>query len=160
MTTKTKPINNPKTEVHIRWIIRRDMPEVLDIESRLNPYPWEEDDFIRHLRQRNTIGMVAEKHDEVIGFLIYELHKNHIDVLKLAVDPDRRKESIGSQLSRKIIGKLTPQRRRRALITLRKSNLSGQLFLKSCGWFATKFLQGWYDDSGEDGYVMEHWFQG
>ena len=46
--------------VHIRWMIRRDMPEVLGIENSSFEFSWSEDDFIRCLRQRNCIGMVAE----------------------------------------------------------------------------------------------------
>ena len=38
--------------VHIRWMIRRDMPEVLQIEAASFEFPWLEDDFIRCLRQR------------------------------------------------------------------------------------------------------------
>ena len=45
---------------HIRWMIRRDMPDVLGIESNCFEFSWTEDDFIRCLRQRNCIGMVAE----------------------------------------------------------------------------------------------------
>ena len=41
---------------HIRWMIRRDMPEVLAIEAASFEFPWLEDDFIRCLRQRNCIG--------------------------------------------------------------------------------------------------------
>ena len=49
-----------QVRVHIRWMIRRDMPEVLDIENQAFEFPWTEEDFIRCLRQRNCIGMVAE----------------------------------------------------------------------------------------------------
>ena len=68
--------------VHIRWMIRRDMPEVLDIENRSFEFPWSEEEFIRCLRQRNCIGMVAEHEQHVVGFMIYELHKNrhHIGI--------------------------------------------------------------------------------
>ena len=64
--------------VHIRWMIRRDMPEVLDIESRSFDGPWSEEDFMRSLRQRNCIGMVAEHDDCIVGFMIYELHKTRM----------------------------------------------------------------------------------
>ena len=37
-------------KVHIRWMIRRDMPEVLDVENDGFEFPWSEDDFIRCLR--------------------------------------------------------------------------------------------------------------
>ena len=59
--------------VHIRWMIRRDMPEVLEIEQSSFEFPWTEEDFIRCLRQRNCIGMVAEYDEKVVGFMIYEL---------------------------------------------------------------------------------------
>lgn len=46
------------TTAHIRWMIRRDMPEVLHIEESGYAYPWGEEDFLTILRQRNCIGMV------------------------------------------------------------------------------------------------------
>ncbi len=73
--------------VHIRWMIRRDMPEVLAIENRSFEFPWSDEDFIRCLRQRNCIGMVAEYDERVVGFMIYELHKNRLHVLNFAVRP-------------------------------------------------------------------------
>ena len=80
-------IDPTTTCVHIRWMIRRDMPSVLDIESRCFEFAWSEDDFIRCLRQRNCIGMVAEEDNQVVGFMIYELHKNRLHILNFAVDP-------------------------------------------------------------------------
>jgi ribosomal-protein-alanine N-acetyltransferase len=57
--------------VHIRWMIRRDMPEVLHTEQGAFEYAWTEEDFLRCLRQRNCIGMVAEQGEKVVGFMIY-----------------------------------------------------------------------------------------
>ena len=39
--------------VHIRWMIRRDMPEVLEAEQQSFDYSWTEEDFLRCLPQRN-----------------------------------------------------------------------------------------------------------
>ena len=77
--------------VHIRWMIRRDMPEVLEIERASFEFPWFEEDFIRCLRQRNCIGMVAEHAERVVGFMIYELHKTRLHILNFAVAPDVRR---------------------------------------------------------------------
>ena len=71
--------------VHIRWMIRRDMPEVLAIEEQSFEYPWSEEDFVRCLRQRNCIGLVAEHNERVVGFIIYELHKSRLHILNFAV---------------------------------------------------------------------------
>ncbi len=45
------PQSEPTTCVHIRWMIRRDMAAVLEIENQSFEYAWSEDDFIRCLRQ-------------------------------------------------------------------------------------------------------------
>lgn len=42
----------------IRWLIRRDMPEVMEIEKRSYEFPWTEEEFLTCLRQRNCIGTV------------------------------------------------------------------------------------------------------
>lgn len=48
-----------RTKVNIRWMIRRDLPEVFRVEQESFDYPWSEDDFLRCMRQRNCIGMVS-----------------------------------------------------------------------------------------------------
>ena len=83
--------------VHIRWMIRRDMPEVLEIEERSFEFPWTEEDFIRCLRQRNCIGMVAEHDERVVGFMIYELHKTRLHLLNFCVHRDLRRRGVGTQ---------------------------------------------------------------
>ncbi|MDB4650650.1 ribosomal protein S18-alanine N-acetyltransferase [Pirellulaceae bacterium] len=144
--------------VHIRWMIRRDMPEVLQIEAASFEFPWLEDDFIRCLRQRNCIGMVAEYDDRVVGFMIYELHKNQLRVLNFAVRPDIRRGGIGEQMIQKLIGKLTPQRRNRIILEVRETNLSAQLFFQRAGFRAVSVLRDYYDDTTEDAYVMQYRF--
>ena len=89
--------NQTSVCVHIRWMIRRDMPAVLGIENSCFEFAWNEDDFIRCLRQRNCIGMVAEEDDQVVGFMIYELHKNRLHILNFAVHADHRRSGVGTQ---------------------------------------------------------------
>ncbi|MEK6831121.1 MAG: hypothetical protein AABX77_03775 [Nanoarchaeota archaeon] len=40
---------------HIRWMIRRDMPHILNIEQKSYKFLWNEGDFLSYLRQRNCI---------------------------------------------------------------------------------------------------------
>src|SRR5277367_6823709 len=99
--------------VHIRWMIRRDMPEVLQIEQESFDYSWTEEDFLRCLRQRNCIGMVAEQGERVVGFMIYELHKAKLHILNFAVHPGWRRQGVGAQMVGKLISKLSSHRRTR-----------------------------------------------
>jgi len=142
--------------VHIRWMIRRDMSEVLAAEGASFEFPWLEDDFIRCLRQRNCIGMVAEYEEQVVGFMIYELHKTRIHVLNFAVAPHFRRKGVGSQMLAKLIGKLSAQRRSRIVLEVRETNLAAQLFFRSNGFRAVSVLHSYYDDTPEDAYVMQY----
>jgi ribosomal-protein-alanine N-acetyltransferase len=145
-----------EVRVHIRWMIRRDMPEVLAIESESFEFPWLEEDFIRSLRQRNCIGMVAEHDDRVVGFMIYELCKTRIHVLNLAVASDYRRRGVGTQMVSKLIGKLSAQRRTRIVLEVRETNLAAQLFFRSGQFRAVSVLRSFYEDTPEDAYLMQY----
>ena len=142
--------------VHIRWMIRRDMAEVLEIENHSFEFPWSEEDFIRCLRQRNCIGMVSEYDERVVGFMIYELHKSRLHVLNFAAHPSFRRRGVGEQMIGKLIGKLSHQRRSRILLEVRETNLEAQLFFRSEGFRAISVLRDFYEDTVEDAYLMEY----
>jgi len=144
------------SEFHIRWLIRRDMPEVLDIERNMFEFVWSEDDFIRCLRQRNCIGMCADLDDKLVGYMIYELHKRRLHLLNLAVHPDYTRQKIGTKMIEKLQNKLNSGKRERIMLELREKNLVGQLFFKSLGFLATGVLKDFYNDTTEDAYRMEY----
>jgi ribosomal-protein-alanine N-acetyltransferase len=146
--------------VHIRWMIRRDMPEVLLTEKKSFEYAWTEEDFLRCLRQRNCIGMVAEQNEKVVGFMIYELHKTKLHILNFAVQPNFRRTGLGSQMVAKLVSKLSSHRRTRITLEIRETNLSAQLFFRSLGFRALRVLRNYYEDSGEDAFLMQYQMDG
>ena len=88
------------------------MPDVLDIDSRSHDQSWGEEKFLETLRRRNTIGLVAfDGNLDVIGFAVYELLKDRIDILRLAVHPLYRREGVGTEMVTKLMSKVFHQRR-------------------------------------------------
>jgi [ribosomal protein S18]-alanine N-acetyltransferase len=152
----TVPSSPAQTRVHIRWMIRRDMPEVLSIEHAGFEYPWCEEEFLRVLRQRNCIGMVAEHGERIVGFMIYELHRNKIHVLDFATHAEFRRRGVGRQMVAKLVGKLSNQRRNRISLYVRETNLHAQLFFKVVGFRAMEVMREHYADTGEDAYSMQY----
>lgn len=142
--------------VHIRWMIRRDMPEVLQIEQESYDYPWSEEDFLRCLRQRNCIGMVAELGEKVVGFMIYELHKAKLHILNFAVDPAHRRRGIGVQMVQKLVSKLSSHRRTRITLEVRETNLGAQVFFRQSNFRAVRVIRESFEDTGEDAYLMHY----
>jgi len=154
----TVPTSKAQVRVHIRWMIRRDMPEVLAIEHAGFEFPWCEEEFLRVLRQRNCIGMVAELGERVVGFMIYELHKNRLNVLDFAVHPEFRRQAIGRQMVDKLVGKLSSHRRTRIVSHVRETNLAAQLFFRIQGFRATEVVREHFQDTGEDAFLMNYLF--
>lgn len=130
----------------IRWLIRRDLREVLSIEQEAFPFPWTEDDFIRELRQRQKIALVVEYKQRIIAYCIYHLRPTYIDVLNFAVRHDFRRQGVGSLLADRIHGKLG-NRRTRVVVRVSDFNLGAQLFWSACGFHAVGvergFFEGW-----------------
>jgi ribosomal-protein-alanine N-acetyltransferase len=163
----------PPIAARIRWMIRGDMEEVLDIERACFEFPWFEEDFIRALRERNCIGMVADEHRpgcsiagghyectchwrSVVGYMIYELHKTRLHVLNFAVDPVCHRRGVGRSMVQKLTGKLSTQRRTFIDAKVRESNVGAQLFFRSQGFKVVEVLRDHYEASPEDAYLMQY----
>jgi ribosomal-protein-alanine N-acetyltransferase len=151
-------MESTELDIEIRWaIIKRDTPTLLKIEADSFEDPWTEEELLRCLRQRNTIGMVAELDDDVVGFMIYELHKNRLHLASLAVDPQYRRRGIGRAMIRSLTGKIgLGSVRNRITLEVRESNLPAQLFFKSQGFRAVQVLRDFYENSTEDAYLMQY----
>jgi [ribosomal protein S18]-alanine N-acetyltransferase len=141
-------------KLHIRWMIRRDFPDIQDIYQS-NSIPWNEEDLLVPLRQLNTIGTVIENSNEkVIGFMVYQLHKTYIEIIKLGIHSFFQRERIGTTLIDKLKSKLTDHRRSQIRIEVRETDLPIQLFLQRNGFIAIRMIREAFDDTNEDSYLM------
>ena len=143
--------------VQTRWIIRRDMARVLDIEQMSFSCPWNEDDFLRFLRQRNAIGKVAEHGETVVGFMFYELRKGdgELFLANFAVHPAYRRMGIGAAMASKLGDKLSFHRYQRITLEIRETNLAAQMFFRAQGFKAIGVERGFYEDTDEDAFRFE-----
>ena len=136
----------------IRWVIARDLPEILGIENVSFEFPWREEDFIRLLRRRDCVGLVAETNDHIAGYLLYERNKGCIDLLSLAVDPKSRRAGVGTELIAKLIAKLSHSRYPVLAVSVRDSNLSAHLFFRSLRFRCVQVRHHSYHNSADDAY--------
>lgn len=138
--------------MNIRWMIRGDMPTVMAIEQQSFDAPWSEEEFIRRLRKRNCIGLVAESEGQVVGFVLYDLHKGRLALGRIAVHPSSRRHGVGKAMMDKLKAKLCPEGRNRITVNVHEANLSAQLFFSRQGMRATGVLRGHFGE--QDAYAM------
>ena len=141
------------TRFHVRWLLRRDMQEVLDIEQLSFLSPWADDVFLRVLRQRNCIGMVIAHGERVVGFMVYELRKRSLHVLNFAVHPAWRRRGVGREMAKKLFSKLDSRRRIRITLDVSERSLDAQLFFRRMGYMCEAIDLGHFDN-GDDALRM------
>jgi ribosomal-protein-alanine N-acetyltransferase len=147
-------------EPHIRYMIRRDMTEVLGIEDDVFEFPWTGGDFARTLRDSPCIGQVSEHAGRVVGFMVFCLLKDRIHLLNFAVARDYWRCGVGTLMIEKLFGKLSTQRRKSIVCEVRERNLSGQLFFCAMGFESVAMLRRYYKDADEDAYVFVRTIRG
>ncbi len=155
----SKPMPVTTTEVHCRWLIQRDLGAVLEIERQTHgASAWTEEDFRKLLVHPQCIGYVAElKYGEgsfgpIVGYMVHELAPRQIQLAALVVAPAHRRETVGSQMIRKLLTKLHPDRRRSLVCTVHERSLIAQLFHRALGFRCTRIER----DGGETYYRMEY----
>lgn len=139
--------------VDIRWMIRRDLDAIVEIEEQSFPEPWSEKEFIDQLRVPNNIGMVFTYQDVVAGYVVYALHKTSLEILNLAVHPEYRRCSAATLLIERLQYKVNGHYRRDHITALvRESNLPAQLLFAKNHFYCDGIVKGAYKDSDEDAY--------
>lgn len=148
MGTKTKNI------INVRWLIRKDMPEINEINIEAS-YQLLEEDICKMLRTRNVAGMVVELDDVVVGYMIYALERGSIDLYHLVVDPFFHGQGLGTALVEKLKTKLGTQYGRTAIYTtVSEYDVQAQVFLRAVKFFCVDTIRNW-DENG-DGYLFEY----
>lgn len=129
--------------VSVRWMVRRDLPEILEIEGlSWGSAAWTEEDFLSWLRRRECVGMVAERGERIIGYMVYERHGKYLQLHNLSVHPRYRRCGVGTQILSRLIDKLNTTRNRSALIVdVPDDNLPAHLFLRERGFRAEEVIR-------------------
>lgn len=122
---------------HVRWMIRRDMDEVLEI-SQSTDAPLDAESLADSLRGLNKIGMVVEVGEKVVGFMLYELHNDRLHVTRLAVHPLWQRLGLGGLMVDKLMSKLSERRRTRITLDVNERNVTGQIWLRGRGFLAVR----------------------
>ena len=143
------------TEPFFRWLIRRDIPEVLKTEQLCFEHPWPEEHVFWHLRQRNIIGAVVETPDgQVVGHCMYQLQSKKLELLRIAVQPKHQLCGYGKHMIDYLRKKLSAQRRTTLTATTSEWNLPAQLFFRGCGMTCTAVDRKLFGDD-HDAYTFE-----
>ena len=144
-----------RAPVTIRPAIRADLLAVFRIETRSFGQPWPYSAFEHVLG--SPAFLVAEGSESIVGFVVGDLIDTHgvsIGHIKdLAIDPEHRREGIGTMLLSRGLSALIAAGVGRIKLEVRCSNEPAQTLYASFGFERHHTVSNYYDD-GEDAYVL------
>ena len=117
---------------------------------------WTEENFKAELEKPYSESYVLtdeETDQHVIGYIVFWLMFEECQILNVAVDPAYRGKGYAKNMLRKAIDLALRKDLRRALLNVRKSNLSAIGLYQSVGFLITHIRKKFYAD-GEDAYEM------
>ena len=84
--------------IDIRRLDLSDLDAIDAIEQRAYPTPWSRAMFASELAKPTSICLGAFEGDELVGYIVNSRYVDAWHVMNVAVDPDRRRRGIATQL--------------------------------------------------------------
>jgi len=143
-----------KKKGSLRFCNRRDIPAMVRIERDCFDSPMEECEFTAYFRHGNTVGLVMDLRDEVIGFMFYGLFRRRIDLLNMVIAPDYQGQGFGTIMINRLKRNLAYGRKEKITTLVDDANVEAHLFFQACG-FRAIYVEREVYDSGDDSYLFQ-----
>lgn len=140
-----------KTEVRVRWAVRRDLPAIEQIEADSFGDPMDAEAIRASLRKPNVVVKVAisgpativpwTPHEEqrVVGWILFSRRRRDAyKILRVAVAPDCRRRGVASAMVAHVAQRAVRSCRERIYADVPEDCLHAQLALRSLGWRAIR----------------------
>ncbi len=133
-----------------------DLDEVLDIERRSFPEPWSRGMFLHELKLPFSTSFAARAADpphELLGYICWWLIGDELQILNLAVRPERRQRGIGRALVELALDAVQARRAGTVTLEVRQDNGAAIALYRSFGFTESGVRRDYYG-YGTDAVLM------
>lgn len=131
-----------------------DLDQVLSIERMSFVFPWSTRFFLQELQAECARSVLAQIKERVVGYILFWVMPDHIDIHNVAVHNSFRRRGIGRALLEHVISEGRRLNSTKVTLEVRKSNVAAQKLYHSIGFVETGLRKGYYSDDGEDALTM------
>jgi [ribosomal protein S18]-alanine N-acetyltransferase len=135
-------------------MIAADLEAVMAIEKASFAYPWSPRFFLQELQVQCARSFLAEINGRIVGYVLFWLLADEVDVHNVAVHSEFRRRGIGRLLLDQVVGEARRRGSIRVTLEVRRSNTAAQKLYESIGFVTTGIRKGYYSDDGEDALAM------
>ncbi|MCL5985636.1 MAG: ribosomal protein S18-alanine N-acetyltransferase [Actinobacteria bacterium] len=145
---------NGSSGFSIEPMMKDDLNEVAEMESRIFPSPWTRSQFKAEISNPFCHYMVAKMAGKVIGYVGFVGVEDEGYITNIAVEHGYRRKGVGTLLITHVFEKAIELGVKKLLLDVRRSNTNAQRFYRRFGFAEVSVRRRYYSDNLEDAIVM------
>ncbi len=147
-----------EADFELRRMQPADLPEVMAIERLSFSHPWLESTFQGELQNRgisHPVVAVSAPEGRLIGYVLYWLVGDEMQINNVAVHPDWRGRGVGERMLRAVMEEAKGRGAMVAVLEVRASNAAARaLYERKLGFGFLAVREGYYTQPDEDAIVL------
>ena len=140
--------------INVREMQIDDLEKVMKIENESFSIPWTETGFFTFLIRDDTLFLVAEEDENILGYIGMVCVPEDGDITNVAVDEKCRNKGIGKLLVGGMIERSAKRGVKNIFLEVRVSNAPAIHLYESFGFENVGVRKNYYEEPKEDAYIM------
>lgn len=138
----------------LREMLVEDLDQVMEIEKDLFHVPWTREGYFTFLTKENTMFLVVEEKEQILGYCGLLMVLDEGDVTNVAVRRDRQREGIGNFLMESMIRLAEEQGIIKIHLEVRQSNDTAIRLYERLGFTRDGIRRNYYENPVENAILM------
>ena len=135
-----------------RYAENKDVFDILSLDNENFSNNFKEAFYLEYIKNQRVI--VAEKEENVIGYVIFNQILDEAEIYKIVVLKDFRKKQIAFKIFEFLLNELKKNNVKKIFLEVRKSNIPAiNLYIK-CGFIEIREIVDYYSNPKENGIMM------
>lgn len=142
--------------IQIRRMQAKDTDAVAGLEKEIFSQPWSSQGFLDAINLDNTVFLVAEEKDAIVGYVGMYLSVDEGEITNVAVSEESRRRRVGDRLLKELLAIGREKGISHIVLEVRVSNTAAIRLYEQNGFTLCGTRRGFYEFPKEDAYVMTH----
>lgn len=140
--------------VNIRLMQEKDLHQVAAIEKNIFSVPWSEKSFSDSLSSKDTLYVVAENDNNIVGYCGMYLSLNEGNITNVAVDSGYRRQNIAFNMLEYILGLAKEKGITDVILEVRETNVPAIMLYEQLGFKEAGIRKNFYIEPVENALIM------
>ena len=140
--------------MNIREMTLDDVEQVHHLEESIFSIPWSKTSFESSIKGKDTLFIVAEKEERIVGYLGMYIFSEEADISNVAVSKEYRRQHIANRLLEYIFVQAKARGVKNVTLEVRETNVAAIKLYESMGFCEAGIRKNYYKNPTENALIM------